>query len=207
LAACFGKQNLLAFLGFSRESQGSEANYKRCKDLGIAFLLCSGLFSEYNEGMDSTTLRQEAITLINATTEVLEEYLTLHNRLFSWKNLLGWNKFEDLKIAIPLVQKKLGDMDQQAKDYLEQAKSLADPIADKPTLVEFYTLLANYLDSLKMAAQIMGRLLVQIEAKSKKMGEFKQSTYETEMIMYKQKVDKYQLYGMQLNALINRLKA
>jgi hypothetical protein len=157
--------------------------------------------------MDSTTLKQEAITLINATTEVLEEYLTLHNRLFSWKNLLGWNKFEDLKIAIPLVQKKLGDMDQQAKDYLEQAKSLTEPIADKPTLVEFYTLLANYLDSLKMAAQIMGRLLVQIEAKSKKVGEFKQSTYETEIIMYKQKVDKYQLYGMQLNALINRLKA
>jgi len=157
--------------------------------------------------MDSTTLKQEAITLINSATEVLDEYLTLHNRLFSWKNLLGWNKFEDLKIAIPLIQKKLGDMDQQAKDYLEQAKSLVDPMADKTTLVEFYTLMANYLDSLKMAAQILGRLLVQIEAKSKKVGEFKQSTYETEMMMYKQKVDKYQLYGMELNALINRLKA
>ncbi len=157
--------------------------------------------------MDSTTLRQEAITLINSTTEILEEYLTLHNRLFSWKNLLGWNKFEDLKIAVPTVQKKLGDLDQRAKDYLEQAKSLADSIADKTTLVEFYALLTNYLDSLKMAAQIMGRLLVQIEAKSKKVGEFKQSTYETEMMMYKQKVDKYQLYGMQLNALIHRLKA
>jgi hypothetical protein len=158
-------------------------------------------------GMDSTTLKQEAITLIDSTSEVLEEYLNLHNRLFSWKNLLGWNKFEDLKIAIPIVQKKLGAIDQQTKDYLEQAKSLEEQAADKSSLIEFYTLAANYVDSLKMAAQIMGRLLVQIEAKSKKIGEFKQSTYETEMMMYKQKVDKYQLYGMKLNALINRLKA
>ncbi len=157
--------------------------------------------------MDSTTLKREATTLIDSTTEVLEEYLTLHNRLFSWKNLLGWNKFEDLKVAIPQVQKKLADIDQQAKDYLEQAKSLEAELADKLQLVEFYTLMTNYLDSLKMAAQIMGRLLVQIEAKSKKVGEFKQSTYETEMMMYKQKVDKYQLYGMELNALINKLKA
>ena len=157
--------------------------------------------------MDSRTLKREATTLIDSTTEVLEEYLTLHNRLFSWKNLLGWNKFEDLKVAIPKVQKRLGDIDQQAKDYLEQAKSLEAELADKLQLVEFYTLMTNYLDSLKMAAQIMGRLLVQIEAKSKKVGEFKQSTYETEMMMYKQKVDKYQLYGMELNALINKLKA
>ena len=110
-------------------------------------------------------------------------------------------------MAIPKVQKRLGDIDQQAKDYLEQAKSLEAELADKLQLVEFYTLMTNYLDSLKMAAQIMGRLLVQIEAKSKKVGEFKQSTYETEMMMYKQKVDKYQLYGMELNALINKLKA
>jgi hypothetical protein len=157
--------------------------------------------------MDSTTLKREATTLIDSTTEVLEEYLTLHNRLFSWKNLLGWNKFEDLKVAIPKVQKRLGDLDQQAKNYLEHAKSLEAELADKLQLVEFYTLMTNYLDSLKMAAQIMGRLLVQIEAKSKKVGEFKQSTYETEMMMYKQKVDKYQLYGMELNALINKLKA
>jgi hypothetical protein len=157
--------------------------------------------------MDSTTLKREATTLIDSTTAVLEEYLTLHNRLFSWKNLLGWNKFEDLKVAIPQVQKRLADLDQQAKDYLEQAKSLEAELADKLQLVEFYTLMTNYLDSLKMAAQIMGRLLVQIEAKSKKIGEFKQSTYETEMMMYKQKVDKYQLYGMELNALINKLKA
>jgi hypothetical protein len=157
--------------------------------------------------MDSTTLKREATTLIDSTSEVLEEYLILHNRLFSWKNLLGWNKFEDLKVAIPKVQTRLGDIDQQAKDYLEQAKSLEAELADKLQLVEFYTLMTNYLDSLKMAAQIMGRLLVQIEAKSKKVGEFKQSTYETEMMMYKQKVDKYQLYGMELNALINKLKA
>jgi hypothetical protein len=203
LAARFGKQNLRARL----RSPFERTEFQSITRPGIDSLFCSGLFSEYNERMDSTTLKQEAITLIDSASEVLEEYLTLHNRLFSWKNLLGWNKFEDLKIAIPLVQKKLGAIDQQAKDYLEEAKSLEEQTADKSSLVEFYTLAANYLDSLKMAAQIMGRLLVQIEAKSKKVGEFKQSTYETEMMMYKQKVDKYQLYGMELNALINRLKA
>ncbi len=154
---------------------------------------------------DPQALKQSAITLTQDAQTALGEYLDLHERLFSWKNRFGWNKVDDLKPAIPVLLEKLTELTAAAKDGLAQAQSFEETIPNRVILVEFYGLLSKYLDFLRQAVQVMERLCGHIEAKSLKKESYKPAAYEGDLAIYKQKVDNYQLYGVELNALISRL--
>jgi len=144
----------------------------------------------------------QAQRLTQAASRALELYLDCHERLFSWKNALGWNRFEGLKEALPDLAQHLGELLDQANDQLSTAQT-RDPL--DPLLVEYFNLLTKYLDFLKQAVQTMTKLLIHLE--SKKTGKFKQAGYELDLAVYKQKVDRYQLYGQELTKLIAQLSA
>jgi hypothetical protein len=150
-------------------------------------------------------LRLESLRLLEEAEVLLKQYIKLHDRLFSWKNYLFWSKFDDIKVSVPALLVALTDFTQQTKTYLQTAQGLPDSEADRPNLVEFYTLLNKYFDFLRQAVQVMERLVVQVEARARKTVDFKQKVYEADLAIYKQKVDKYQLYGQELNTFIARL--
>lgn len=155
----------------------------------------------------STHLQQEAMRLIQDTESNLKAYLELHNRLFAWRNYFFWAKFDAIKSAHPPLLAKFTTAAEQSVTYLKQAEALPEQGADRADLVEFYDLLSKYLDFLRQAVQIMGRLMGQVEARALKSDQFKPKAYETDLAIYKQKVDRYQLYGQELNKLIARLSA
>ncbi|MBC8122189.1 MAG: hypothetical protein H7Y22_10160 [Gemmatimonadaceae bacterium] len=155
---------------------------------------------------DPRPLKQQAQILTEQVGDTLARYLVLHNRLFTWKNIFGWNQFEEIKLAIPPLVEQLNQITADNKQGLELAAQLPDELLDKPVITEFYRFMTEYLDALRLSVQIMGRLLTQLEAKSLKTGAFKQSAYEADLVMYKKKIDTYQLYGMELNRVVSTLK-
>lgn len=154
----------------------------------------------------SVTYKQRAGQLLSAIGEVLDAYLVLDNRLFSWKNAFGWNNVEPLKAEIPpLVERVTAIAAQIQQIQTELAEVSPEQLPDAQTLIQFFKLFASYSEALKFAIQGMGRVLVHIETKRNNRAEFKQVRYESDLMIYKSQVDKYQLYGEQLNALIRQL--
>ncbi|WP_218080414.1 hypothetical protein [Anthocerotibacter panamensis] len=156
--------------------------------------------------MDETTaLKDSALGLINQAGDLLGAFLALHEQVFSWKNALGWNKFDRLKPALAPLTEQGNKLVQAAKDQLILAQALDETHADKDFLGEFYGSLVKYLEFLKQALQILGKLIAHLEDRAAKDGSFKKTVYEFELAQYKQKVDMYQLYGQQLNQSLDRL--
>ena len=155
---------------------------------------------------DPAACKIEASALVSEVGEVLDAYLRIDDQLFSWKNTFGWNNVEPLKPQIPLLLERMGLLIEKVKAQQAQIAELSDDDLDKPVLAEFYKLFDSYTDTLKLAIQGMNRVLGHIETKRLKKADFKKVRYESDLMIYKTQVDKYQLYGEKLNKLIQRLQ-
>lgn len=155
--------------------------------------------------MENQTLKTTAGDLVSEVGKILNDYLVVDDQLFSWKNAFGWNDVTALKDKVEPLSDRLIQLLEKTKAEQSQIAELPEDHPEKLFLVEFYQLFINYSDTLKMAVQNMGRVLVHIDTKRTNKTEFKQTRYESDLIIYKAQVDKYQLFGEKLNALLKRL--
>ncbi len=154
--------------------------------------------------MENQTLKAAAGALISEVGKILDDYLVVDDQLFSWKNTFGWNDVAPLKDKVQPLSDRLIQLLEKTKAEQSQILELPENNPEKLLLVEFYQLFTNYADTLKMAVQNMGRVLVHIDTRRNNKTEFKQARYESDLIIYKAQVDKYQLFGEKLNTLLKR---
>lgn len=154
---------------------------------------------------DSAALRAEAARLVEAVGEVLDGYLSIDGELFSWKNTFGWNDVERLKPRIDPLIERMGSILDKAKAAQQAVAALDAEVVDRGLLEQFFKTFVSYADALKLAIQGMARVLGHIETKRRNKAEFKKVRYESDLMIYKSQVDKYQLYGQQLNPLLRQL--
>lgn len=154
--------------------------------------------------MENQTLKAVAGALISEVGKILDDYLLVDDQLFSWKNAFGWNDVAPLKDKVQPLSDRLIQLLEKTKVEQGQILALPENHPEKLLLVEFYQLFTNYADTLKMAVQNMGRVLIHIDTRRSNKIEFKQARYESDLMIYKAQVDKYQLFGEKLNALLKR---
>jgi hypothetical protein len=155
--------------------------------------------------MENQTPKAAAGDLVSEVGKILDDYLVIDDQLFSWKNAFGWNDVAALKDKVEPLSARLVQLLEKTKAQQSQIAELPEENPEKSLLMEFYPLFVNYVDTLKMAVQNMGRVLVHVDTKRNNKTEFKQARYESDLIIYKAQVDKYQLFGEKLNALLKRL--
>jgi hypothetical protein len=155
--------------------------------------------------MENQTPKAAAGDLVSEVGKILDDYLVVDDQLFSWKNAFGWNDVAALKDKVEPLRDQLIQLLEKTKAQQSQIVELPEEDPEKSLLMEFYPLFTNYVDTLKMAVQNMGRVLAHIDTKRNNKAEFKQARYESDLIIYKAQVDKYQLFGEKLNALLKRL--
>jgi hypothetical protein len=154
---------------------------------------------------ENQTPKAAAGDLVSEVGKILDDYLVVDDQLFSWKNAFGWNDVAALKDKVEPLSARLVQLLEKTKAQQSQISELPEEDPEKSLLMEFYPLFANYVDTLKMAVQNMGRVLAHIDTKRNNKAEFKQARYESDLIIYKAQVDKYQLFGEKLNSLLKRL--
>jgi hypothetical protein len=137
--------------------------------------------------------------------DVLDAYLRLDARLFSWKNTFGWNDVAPLEPQIQSLVDRLSAVLKHIKVHRQGVADLDGADPERPFLEQFYALFGNYAEALKFAIQGMARVLSHVATRRANRSEFKQVRYESDLVIYKSQVDKYQLYGQQLNPLLKRL--
>ncbi|UFP95632.1 hypothetical protein [Gloeobacter morelensis] len=155
---------------------------------------------------DVDRFKQAAGELVVEAAAVLDAYLAIDDRMFSWKNTFGWNDVSPLKPLVqPLIERLLA-VSKQIKDLQSAAGELPEEIPEKAPLLGLFKVFINYVESLRFAVQTMGRVLEHIETRRINGAEFKKTRYESDLLIYKSQIDKYQLYGEQLNTLIRQLR-
>lgn len=152
-----------------------------------------------------TALKTEVGPLVSEAGDVLDTYLRIDSQMFSWKNTFGWNDVAKLVPEVQPLIERLTSVLTQIKINQQRVAELPEEAIDRALLEQFYRILGNYTDTLKLAIQGMGRVLAHIETKRTNKAEFKQVRYESDLMIYKSQIDKYQLYGQQLNPLLRKL--